>query len=180
MEAGRRATALNPADHLSQGLYGCALAFAGNHDDALGCVRRALALNNNSVNVLGPCGNVLSFSGEAREANEMIERMLRLAPAHYFRAGFLSQMALNWFRLGEPERGLPMASEASKLKPEAPFCHIIRAGLLNTLGRSEEATFAATEAFRCRPDLNKALIEIMFPHRDRSVSENLMDVIGLV
>ena len=132
------------------------------------------------MNVLGPCGNVLSFSGEAREANEMLERMLRLAPAHYFRAGFLSQMALNWFRLGEPEQGFPIASEASKLKPEAPFCHITKAGLLNALGRSEEATSAAAEAFWCRPDLNKALMEIMFPHRDRSVSDYLMNVIGLV
>jgi hypothetical protein len=37
------------------------------------------------------------------ERNEMLERMLRLAPAHYFRAGFLSQMALNWLCLGDPE-----------------------------------------------------------------------------
>ena len=124
LEAARRVTSLSPGDHLSQGLYAAALAFAGGHNDALAHARRAMALNSNSTNVLGPCGNVLSFSGEAREANEMLERMLRLAPAHYFRAGFLSQMALNWLCLGDPERGSPMASEAIKLKPEAICCHI--------------------------------------------------------
>jgi adenylate cyclase len=66
---------------------------AGNHDDGLACARRALALNSNSVNVLGPCGHTVSFSGEFRESNEMLGRALRLAPAHYFRAPFLSQMS---------------------------------------------------------------------------------------
>ena len=125
LEAARRATSLSPGDHLSQGLYAVGLAFVGNHNEALAYARRALALNSNSTNVLGPCGNVLSFFGEAREANEMLERMLRLAPAHYFRAVLLSQMALNWLCLGDPERGSPLASEALKLKPEAICCHII-------------------------------------------------------
>ena len=130
LEAARKATSLSPGDHLSQGLCAVGLAFVGNHDEALAYARRALALNSNSINVLGPCGNVLSFCGEAREANEMLERMLRLTPAHYFRAGFLSQMALNWLCLGDPERGLPLASEALKLKPEAICCHITHAKIL--------------------------------------------------
>jgi adenylate cyclase len=179
LEAGRRATALSPADSLSQGLHGCALGFAEEHDEALSCVRRALALNTNSVNVLGPCGNALSFSGEAPEANEMLERMLRLAPAHYFRAGFLSQMALNCSRLGEHERGLPLVSEALKLKPEALCCHIIHAGILKALGRSEAASAAISKAYQRRPDLNRALIGAMFPHRDRSVADGLAETLGL-
>jgi TolB-like protein len=179
LEAGRRATALSPADSLSQGLYGCALSYGGNHDDALAGVQRALALNSNSVNVLGPCGNALSFSGNTQDANEMLERMLRLAPAHYFRAGFLSQMALNWFRLGEPERGLPLVSEALKLKPEALCCHIAYAQILSALGRSEAAA-AIAEAHRRRPDLSIDLIRKMFPHRDRTFPEQLAQALGMV
>ena len=67
LDAGRRAAALSLADALSQGLFGSALAFAGDHDDAFACMRRALSLNTSSANVLGPCGNVLSFLGEARK-----------------------------------------------------------------------------------------------------------------
>ena len=72
LEAARKATSLSPGDHLSQGLCAVGLAFVGNHDEALAYARRALALNSNSINVLGPCGNVLSFcrrgSGSERNA----------------------------------------------------------------------------------------------------------------
>ena len=179
LEAARRATSLSPGDHLSQGLYAIGLAFVENHNEALAYARRALALNSNSTNVLGPCGNVLSFFGEAREANEMLERMLRLAPAHYFRAVLLSQMALNWLCLGDPERGSPLASEALKLKPEAVRCHIIHAKLLASLGRHEAAKAAISDVYRCRPDLNRALINVMFPHRDRSIPSQLAELLGI-
>jgi adenylate cyclase len=179
LEAARRATSLNPSDHLSQGLYAVGLAFVGNHDEALAYARRALALNSNSVNVLGPCGNVLSFFGEAREANEMLERMLRLTPAHYFRAGFLSQMALNWLCLGDPERGSPLVSEALKLKPEAICCQITHAKISVSLGRHEAAKAAISDIYRCRPDLNRALINVMFPHRDRSIPGQLAELLGI-
>jgi adenylate cyclase len=179
LEASRQATALSPADSLSQGLSGCALAFAGNHDDALAQVRAALRLNNNSVNVLGPCANALAFSGQFGEANEMIDRMLRLAPAHYFRAGFLSQMALNWLRLGEPERGLPLVGEALRLKPEALCAHAVHAAILNALGRPEAVDAEVSETFRQRPDLDRTLIRSMFPHRDRSIPDGIADLFAL-
>ncbi len=180
LEATRRATSLSPGDYLSQGLYALGLAFVGNYDEALAHARRALALNNNSINVLGPCGHTLSFSGEAREANEMLERMLRLAPAHYFRAGFLSQMALNWLCLGDPERGLPLVSEALKLKPEAICCHITHAKISTSLGRYEAAKVAISDAYRRRPDLNRSLINAMFPHRDRSIPSQLAECLELL
>ena len=179
LEAARRAIALSPADSLSQGLYGGALALSEDHDGALACVRRAAALNANSVNVLGPCGTVLSLAGEAREANEMIDRMLRLTPAHYYRAGFLSTMSLNYLQLGEPERGLPLTSEALKLKPEAPCCHIVHAQILKTIGRSESAEAAVAKAYRLRPDLNEALVRAVFPYRDRSVPDRLVTLLGV-
>ncbi|MBV9975883.1 MAG: adenylate/guanylate cyclase domain-containing protein [Hyphomicrobiales bacterium] len=179
MEAGRRATALSPADALSQCLYGVALSYAGNHDDGLACARRALALNSNSVNVLGPCGRVLTFYGEVREANQILERTLRLAPAHYFRAFFLSHMALNWLQLGEPERGLPLISEATKLKPEALCCYITQAQILQSLGRLEPAKGALSEAYRRRPDLNEGLVRAMFPYRDCLVSDRLVEALPI-
>jgi adenylate cyclase len=178
-EAARKATSLSPDDHLSQGLHAVGLAFSGNHDEALAYARRALALNSNSITVLRPCGNVLSFVGETREANEMLERMLRLAPAHYFRAGFLSQMALNWLCLGDPERGSPLASEAIKLKPEAISCHITHAKISTSLGRHEAAQAAISAVYRYRPDINRSLINVMFPYRDRSIPSQLAELLGI-
>jgi adenylate cyclase len=177
--AGRSAAALSPTDHLSQGLFACALAFAGNHDESLARTRRALELNSSSTNVMGPCGHALSFSGDARAANEMFDRMLRLAPGHYFRAGFLVQMALNWLLLSEPERGLPLIGEASNLKPTFPCCPIVKVQILTALGRYDEAKVATHEAYRLRPDLNRMLLRVMFAHRDRSVPERLADLLQI-
>ena len=179
LDAGRRAAALSPADALSQGLYGCALAFAGDHDDAFACMRRALSLNTSSANVLGPCGNVLSFLGEAREANDMLERMFRLVPAHYFRAGFLSLMAHNWLQLGDAEHGAVLVREALKLKPDALCCQIISAEIMTALGRTNAAQAAISEVYRQRPDVNRALVRAFFPFRDRSIPEHLADVLQM-
>jgi tetratricopeptide (TPR) repeat protein len=179
LEAAGRAIALSPGDSLSQGLYGGGLALSGDHDGALACVRRATALNANSVNVLGPCGTVLSLAGEAREANEMIDRMLRLTPAHYYRAGFLATMSINHLRLGEPERGLPLASEALKLKPDAPSCHLVHAEILRATGRSDAAKVSIAKAYQVRPDLNEALVRAIFPYRDRSIPNRLVTLLGM-
>jgi adenylate cyclase len=179
LEAGRQAVALNPADSLSQGLYGCALALAGEHDDALTHVERALTLNANSVNVLGPCSNVLSFSGTPREANDMLERMFRLAPAHYCRAAFLLQMALNFSRVGEHERGLSLAREAIKLKPDGLIGHITYGNISAVLGRAEAAQIAISNAHQLRPNLDLALVKAMYPHRDQSIPERMAAMLGL-
>jgi adenylate cyclase len=125
-------------------------------------VRRATALNANSVNVPGPCGTVLSLAGEAREANEMIERMLGLTPAHYYRAGFLIMMSINYLRMDEPERGLPLTSEALKLKPDAPSFHLVHAEILRATGRSDAAKASLATAYQVRADLNEALVQRFF------------------
>jgi adenylate cyclase len=179
VDVARRAVALAPEDHLSQGLFGCALSFAGDYDQAMNCIRRALELNRNSINVLGPCGNGLSFLGDAREANEMLGRMLRLAPGHYFRAGFLSQMAMNWLRLGEPERGLALAREATDLKSDAPFCQLAKASILTRLDRPETAQVAISEVHRLRPGLSRNQIKNFFPHKDRSLADMLADLLQI-
>jgi hypothetical protein len=88
-------------------------------------------------------------------------------------------MALNWFRIGEPERGLPLISEASNLKRDALCCHIVNAQILTALGRSKDAEAAILEARTRRPDLNRALLRLIFPHRDRSVADGLADLLEI-
>jgi len=171
------ATALSPADHLSEGLYGVGLVLAGSHDDGLARARRALVLNSNSVTVLGPCGNVLTFCGDATGANDLLERMLRLAPAHYFRSVFLARMALNWLQQGEPKRALALVGEALKLKPEAICNHLTHARLMAAVGQDKAADMAICAGLRLRPDIDQRLIRAMFPYRDQSISEWLTSAV---
>jgi hypothetical protein len=82
-------------------------------------------------------------------------------------------------QLGEPERGLPLVSEALKLKLEMICCHLVQAQILGSLGRLESAGAAVSEAYRHRRDLNSALIRIMFPYRDPSAADQLAEAFKL-
>ena len=82
-------------------------------------------------------------------------------------------MALNWLRLGAPERGLPYADEAVRLKPEAIRGHLARAAVLAAIGRTDEARAALAPAFALRPDLDAALVDAMIPYSDPADTERL-------
>jgi adenylate cyclase len=173
VEAGRRAVALSPADAASQGIFGLALALARDPGGALASGRRALSLGGTSTNALGFVIGILSLVGEAAESNDLIARMLDLAPAHHCRAMYVAHMALNWLRLGAPERGLPYADEAVRLKPEAIRGHLARAAVLAAIGRTDEARAALAPAFALRPDLDAALVDAMTPYSDPADAERL-------
>jgi adenylate cyclase len=173
VEAGRQAAALSPADSLSHALFAVALALKRDRDNALASSRRALETRGFAGSSLGVVAETLSIAGDAQEGNEMIDRVLDLIPAHYFRPQLVAQMALNWLRLGAPERGLPFAEEAVKLKPEAPITHVARTAVLAAIGRMEEAQAALAAAFAVRPDLDRTVVDAMIPYSDPVDAERL-------
>jgi adenylate cyclase len=173
VEAGRRAVALSPADASSQAIFGLALALARDPVGAVASGRRALSVGGNSSNALGFVVGILSLVGEAAESNELIARKLDVAPAHHCRALDVAHMALNWLQLGAPERGLPYADEAVRLKPETIRGHLARAAVLAAIGRTDEARAALAPAFALRPDLDAALIDAMIPYSDPADTERL-------
>ena len=177
VEAGRRAVALSPADAASQGIFGLALALARDPGGALASGRRALSLGGTSTNALGFVIGILSLVGEAAESNDLIARKLDLAPAHHCRALDVAHMALNWLRLGAPERGLPYADEAVRLKPEAIRGHLTRAAVLGAIGRTEDARAALVKALALRPDLDWTLVNAMYPYSASADAERLHDAL---
>jgi adenylate cyclase len=175
IEAGRQAVALSPADGLSHAMSGFAMAMGRNGSWAVASGQRALSLNARSANTIGLVGLLMSFAGAAGEANELIERTLDLAPAHFGRPNLSLMMALNWLRLMKPERGLPCAEEAKRLKPEAVAVHVAQAVLLAASGRPEQARAAAAQAIALRPDLDRNLVDAMFPYSAPTDRERLVE-----
>jgi adenylate cyclase len=173
VEAARKAVALSPADSLSHSLFATLLGSTHDWQNAVVSGRHALALDPNSVNTLGPVAALLSFAGDAREANDLLARVLDLAPAHYSRTIFAALTAFNWLRLGAPERGLPLAEESVQLKPEALCGHVAQAALLATIGRCDDARAALARARRYRPDLDRAVIHAIVPYSDPGDAERL-------
>jgi TolB-like protein len=171
VEAGRQAVALSPADALSHALFGHAKAAARDGDGAIASGRRALSIDGNSANVLAAMATVLSLAGGADEANDVIARVLDLAPAHYYRSALLSHTALNWLRLGAPERGLSCAEEAVKLKPQALCGHVACAAVLAAVDRAHDAQAALAGAVALKPHLDHAFVEAMIAYSDPTDAE---------
>jgi adenylate cyclase len=171
VEAGRQAVALSPADALSHALFGHAKAAARDGDGAIASGRRALSIDGNSANVLAAMATVLSLAGGADEANDVIARVLDLAPAHYYRSALLSHTALNWLRLGAPERGLSCAEEAVKLKPQALCGHVACAAVLAAVDRAHDAQAALAAAVALKPHLDQAFVEAMIAYSDPTDAE---------
>jgi hypothetical protein len=82
-------------------------------------------------------------------------------------------MALNWLRLGAPERGLPDADEAVRLKPEAICGHLARTAVLAAIGRTDEARAALAQVCALRPDLDGLMVEAMIPYSDPADAQRL-------
>jgi adenylate cyclase len=177
VEAGRQAVALSPADGLSHALFGHARAAARDGDGAIASGRRALSIDGNSANVLAAMATVLSLAGGAGEANDVIARVLDLAPAHYYRSALLAHMALNWLRLGAPERGLSFAEEAVKLKPEALCGHVARAALLAAVDRTRDARTAMAEAVVLKPNLDHAFVDAMISYSDPGDAKHFQEAL---
>jgi adenylate cyclase len=171
VEAGRQAVALSPADALSHALFGHAKAAARDGDGAIASGRRALSIDGNSANVLAAVATVLSLAGGADEANDVIARVLDLAPAYYYRSALLSHTALNWLRLGAPERGLSCAEEAVKLKPQALCGHVACAAVLAAVDRAHDAQAALAGAVALKPHLDHAFVEAMIAYSDPTDAE---------
>jgi len=171
VEAGRQAVALSPADALSHALSGHAKAAARDGDGAIASGRRAQSIDGNSANVLAAVATVLSLAGGADEANDVIARVLDLAPAHYYRSALLSHTALNWLRLGAPERGLSCAEEAVKLKPQALCGHVACAAVLAAVDRAHDAQAALAGAVALKPHLDHAFVEAMIAYSDPTDAE---------
>jgi adenylate cyclase len=179
LEAGRQAVALNSGDSLSQAVLAVALMQAGDRASALAAARQALTLDGNSVNTLGTAAAALLQLGE-RDGMEMTDRVLDLVPAHYFRAGFLGMRALVCLKLGELDRGLKMAEEAVRLKPEALLGHIAESALLVVAGRQDDATAALARARSFRPVIDPLTVRGMLSFSARSESEQVLDALGQV
>src|SRR5262249_17334632 len=149
------------------------LARIRDRDNALSRGRSALAADGNSFGTLSSVALALALAGDAREAIDVLARMRDLAPGHFLRSTQTAGLALSWLRLGTPDRGLPFAEEAVKLKPEIPFVHVAHAAVLGAISRTEDAKAALAKALALRPDMDWTLVDTMYPYSDPADAERL-------
>ena len=180
LAAARQATTLSPGDALSQGLLSNALSDVGDAKNAAEAAKRALELDRNSVQALGPVAATTTFVGDPHEGLRAVERVLDLAPAHYDRAHFVSTAALLHWKLRNPARAVALADEGAGLKRESLLGPLVQAVTLVGAGRLEDGRAAFARARSLRPDLGPPLVLSILPFADPADRAALLDALRQV
>ncbi|HEV2547156.1 MAG TPA: tetratricopeptide repeat protein [Stellaceae bacterium] len=162
---------------MSHGLLAEALCGVGDVKNAAEAARRALELDANSIQALGPVAYTISLIGDPNEALRHIERVLDLAPAHYVRAFFVSDAGLLQWKLGNPARAVALADEGARLKRESLLGPLVQAITMVGAGQLDEAKAALARARILRPDLGPDMVRRILPFADPADRTAVLDAL---
>jgi adenylate cyclase len=135
--ASLRAIQLDPRDAYAYFAASGASLFLGRHREALEQARKTVALNPNFGFGHFRLGQVLVYSGRAKEAVAPIERSIRYSPYDPQLGSMHRMLAFTLFHAGEYERAVTEAESAIRLH-DVPAAAVLAASLVK-LGRMEEA-----------------------------------------
>lgn len=150
VERARRLVSSCPRDARAWQLLGLALGFAGEADEAEGCLEAACRLDRNDAALWDALGVVRMRAGHHAEAARAFRRSLQLAAGV---AAVWVNASQNALAGGEPCDALRFAERATGLAPGLPLAQFARGNALHAVGRSEEALAALAAALDLQPGL---------------------------
>lgn len=154
-------------------MTGHTLGFFGQDiDEALGLLRRSLALNPNSAATYERGGWVHCFAGQAEIAAEHFRAAKRQSPLDATTFRFDSGLGLALCMLGRHEEAVPWLQRAARDNAAWTTSHRILAAALARLGRLAEAGEAARTLLALEPGYRIATALRLYrpsPGRDRLV-----------
>jgi TolB-like protein len=122
-------------------------------EQALVVIRKAKALNPNSVTVLGASGWIHAYLGQFEAALEDIERALRINPLDPNNGFVRTALGPTLIGLGRTEEAVTMLEQSYHEAPTYGSTLFILLHAYWQLGRIDEAKRMASELLQVRPDL---------------------------
>jgi len=148
VECYSRLLAAHPAHADGHNNLGVALQALGQHEEAAGHYRQAVALKPDFIGARYNLGNALLELGRHEEALASYRAVSALDPAYpenwNNQANVLAQ-------LGRREEALAAVDRALALKPDYPVAHQTRGSILHALGRFKEAEQAFVRVLALQP-----------------------------
>jgi adenylate cyclase len=154
--------------------------FKRQHEKAIAECERAVALAPNNTDAINHLGQILRFSGRAKEAVPMHERAIRLnpiPPAHY-----LYQLGLCYIFIGEFEKAIAVCKKGLHKNPDDFVGRVTLTTAYCSLGREEEARAEAAEVLRIHPKFTVEYAAKTWPYKnetDRDLVLNALRKAGL-
>lgn len=175
IELGEKAIALDPSVAAFQAYLGNSYIMARQFEKAVGLAEKALALRQDSSEVLFWAANIISWSGKPEDAIPLFQKSIRLnpfAPGYYFHA-----FSLTYRLAGRYSEGLEQAKKAVEQDPKNPIAHIALAASYILVGREEEARAAVADVLRINPNFSVEQYVRGLPLKDQSQAEHYIETL---
>jgi adenylate cyclase len=175
IELGEKAIALDASVAAFQAYLANSYIMARQFEKAVTLAENALALRQDSSEVLFWAANVISWSGKSEEAIPLFQKSIRLnpfAPGYYFHA-----FSLTYRLAGRYSEGLEQAKKAVERDPKNPITHIAMVASYILLGREEEARVAAADVLRINPNFSVEQYVRGLPLKDQLQAERYIETL---
>ena len=152
-EAARKAVAIDDSDASAHTALAIFDLFSGRHEEARRRLRRALALDPNSVFARGYLGGSYAFAGDYEATLPHCEEAIRLSPRDPLLITF--HLLQGWAALLSERfaEAVEFATKAADANPEFPDVYAVLAAAQGHLGNTAPARAALDELLRRMPGL---------------------------
>ncbi|MGA2124764.1 MAG: adenylate/guanylate cyclase domain-containing protein [Xanthobacteraceae bacterium] len=127
----------NPKEPLARVVAALAATFEGDLDRGESEIDKALSLNPNLATAYNVLGGIRTYSGRPLEAIPLIERAMRLDPAHS--QNYLHFLGTAYLIAGKYETAAVLMRQRIVFVPETDFSRVALASALGHLGEIDEA-----------------------------------------
>jgi adenylate cyclase len=179
-EFAKKALALDESNPGPHQILSFIYLFKRQHEKAIAECERAVFLAPNNSDAINHLGQILRFSGRAKEAIPMHERAIRLNPIPP--ANYLYQLGLCYTFIGELEKAIALCNKALGQNPDDLVGRVTLAIAYSSLGREGEARAEAAELLRIHPKFSLEYASKTWPYKnqaDRDLVINALRKVGL-
>ncbi len=174
-QLAQKATALDDSLPQSHSILGMVCLWKKEHEQAIGHLERAIALNPNDADALDQLAHVLTFAGRPEEAIGLEKKAMRLNPLY----PPLYEWTLGHahFLVGEYEQAIAALRRVLDRSHGFHPAHIYLALSLGQLGRIDEAKAEAAEFIRVTPNMSWDSWKQRLPYKDKAILDGLFETL---
>jgi TolB-like protein len=169
------ALAMDDSIAKAHALLGNFYSLKREYDKAIFEGERAIALDPGDAESQLWYGMSLVYIGRPEEAIPIYQKAIRLNP--FAMSGYFINLANSLRDAKRFEEAVSAYKMAIQREPNNIFAHLNLAGTYIMMGRDKEAHAEAAEVLRINPKFSLEFWEKVLPYRDRSVSDNLINVL---
>jgi adenylate cyclase len=163
LAAGTAAVRLDENDPFAHVALGRVHTAKGEHDEAIECCNRAIALNPNYASAYFGRAHSLWMSGRPAEALLSHDEAMRLSPRDPLMWAFQASRAIALILLERYEEALDYARRAQRHPNTALWAFMPEVSALGLMGRLDEARGALERVHRLKPDVTCSFATQVLP-----------------